>query len=297
MLKENKRNKDKRRLMQVIFTLLITTLLFITGCEKELNLNLPSHKSEVVVEGWIEQGQAPEILLSLTVPYFIKIDSNNLRDYSVTTAKVTVISENQSEILTLKPNNVYFPPYVYFGTNIYGKTNHTYQLRIENKGKIITAITSIPDIVKPDSVWFQKETGSDSLGVIGFRFKDNFTEQNYYRTLTKRIGKDKRFIPTYTSVFSDETFNGETLSLTLSRGSSSILDIENNRYFSVDDTIVLKFCSIDRSSYEFWNTIQSQIITSANPFASSNARVKSDVDGGIGIWAGYAASYDTVVAK
>ncbi len=87
------------------------------------------------------------------------------------------------------------------------------------------------------------------------------------------------------------------LNLTLSRGSSSILDVENNRYFSVGDTIVLKFCSIDQASYEFWNTIQSQIITSANPFASSNAMVKSNINGGIGIWAGYAVSYDTIIAK
>ena len=253
----------------------------------------------MVVEGWIEQGKTPHILLTLTVPYFNKIDSINLRNYAVTVAKVSVKCENDSmsEILTFKPNDVYFPPYVYFGTEMYGETGNTYQLSIVYKNKNITAITTIPALVKTDSVWFQHQNGSDSLGIIGFRLKDNPEVHNYYRTLTKRLGKDKRYIPTYTSVFDDKTFNGETLNLTLSRGSSSILDVENDRYFSVGDTIVLKFCSIDQASYEFWNTIQSQIITSANPFASSNARVKSNINGGIGIWAGYAVSYDTIIAK
>ena len=281
----------------MIFFMLVIGSVVFTGCEKEVKLDLPSHTSEVVVEGWIEQGKAPNVLLSLTVPYFIKIDSNNLRDYAVTTAKVTVISENGLEILTLKPNNVYFPPYVYFGTEIYGETGRSYQLNVVYKGKVITAVTTIPELVRPDSVWFQHEPGSDSIGLVGFRLNDDPEVQNYYRTLTKRLGKDKRFIPTYTSVFDDKTFNGETLNLTLSRGSSSILDVENNRFFSVGDTIVLKFCSIDQASFDFWNTIQGQIITSANPFASSNARVKSNIDGGIGIWAGYAASYDTIIAR
>jgi hypothetical protein len=289
--------KDRNLVIVIITQLIIISSFLLTGCEKEVKLNLPSHVSEMVVEGWIEQGKAPRILLSLTVPYFIKIDSNNLRDYAVTAAKVTVISESGSEILTLKPNDVYFPPYVYFGTEMTGETNQTYQLNVSYKGKVITAVTSIPELVRPDSVWFQLENGSDSLGIIGFRLKDNPSKENYYRTLTKRLGKDKRFVPTYTSVFNDKTFNGKTLNLTLSRGSSSILDIENDRFFSVGDTVVLQFCSIDQSSYEFWNTIQSQIITSANPFASSNARVKSNINGGIGIWAGYAVSYDTIIAK
>ncbi len=205
--------KDRNPAIVVISQLTIISSLLLIGCEKEVKLNLPSHESEMVVEGWIEQGKTPHILLTLTVPYFNKIDSINLRNYAVTVAKVSVKCENDSmsEILTFKPNDVYFPPYVYFGTEMYGETGNTYQLSIVYKNKNITAITTIPALVKTDSVWFQHQNGSDSLGIIGFRLKDDPEVHNYYRTLTKRLGKDKRYIPTYTSVFDDKTFNGETL--------------------------------------------------------------------------------------
>jgi len=278
----------------------VITIILIglcTGCEREVDLKIPGHESLLVVEGWIEQDRTPRVLLSLSAPYFIKIDSSNLRQYSVTTAKVTVFSNSESDILTLKPNDVYFPPYFYFGTSFTGIEDNTYDIEIVFRGETYTATTTIPNIVSPDSVWFEKEESSDTLGLIWFEIVDNGNENNYYRTLTKRIGKDRRYIPTFNSVFSDETFNGDTLRLFASRGSASLLDLGENHYFDVGDTIVFKLCSIDKESYEFWNSLQKQIISSANPFTVSNEKVQTNIEGGLGIWYGCAASYDTVVAR
>ncbi len=283
--------------MKISNYIFLLIFLFIFACENEVKIDLIEVESKMVVEGWIEQGKGPKILLSMSAPYFADIDSSTLRQYAVTGAKVTVTSEDTSEVLTLKPNSSYFPPYYYYGTVIKGKLKQEYSIEIRYKGYIYTAITTIPDLVQTDSVWFDKANLSDTLGLIVVKFKDNPDVRNYYRTLTRRLGKDTKFIPTFTSVFSDESFNGETLEIPLSKGNSSLLDIENSRYFEVGDTIVLKFCSIDKQHYDFWNTIQGQIQTSANPFAISNTEIKSNIDYGLGIWGGYAASYDTIIAK
>ncbi len=82
----------------------------------------------------------------------------------------------------------------------------------------------------------------------------------------------------------------------LLRGMSSILDINKNHFYRLGDTINIKFCTLDREHYEFWNSVQTEIITSSNPFASSHAKIKSNINGGYGIWGGYGATYYTVVA-
>ncbi len=280
----------------ILLCLLCTGVSFLS-CEQEIKLDIPSYESKIVVEGWIEQDQGAKILLSLNAPFFTKIDSTNLRDYSVTRAKVTVISDTETEILTLKPNEVFFPPYLYFSTDIVGKINTPYQLVIEYQGQTLVATTTIPEVITLDSTWFVKNEDSDSLGVIGISFTDRPAVDNYYRVLTKRIGKDERYIPVFTSVFADDAFEGQAFTLTISRGNSSLLDVENNRYFSLGDTVVIKFCNIDKAHYEFWNSLSSQIVGSANPFTATNVKVKSNIEDGLGIWGGYAAWYDTILIK
>lgn len=272
-------------------------LSIIYSCEKEVSVDIPDHESVMVVEGWIDQEEGANVLLTLSAPFFAKIDSSNLRDFAVTRAKVSIQTETEREVLTLKPNAVFFPPYYYFGTELTGNINDSYNLTIEYEGETYTATTTIPEIVPIDSSWFTLEPGSDTLGLIGIRFTDKGDRKDFYRVLTKRIGKDSRFIPTFTSVFSDDLFNGQTIDLNLSRGNSNLLDINNNRFYEKGDTIIIRFCSIDETHYDFWNTLQSQIVSSANPFAASHTQVKSNIDNGRGIWGGYAAWYDTLFTK
>lgn len=276
---------------------LLTFSILLVNCEKEVEVEIPYHVRKMVVEGWIEQGKGAQVILSLSAPFFASIDSNNLLEYSVTRAKVELLVDSSKEILTLKPNEFYFPPYYYFSSDILGKTGKEYNLEINYNDYTFTATTTIPSLTKPDSVWFVKHDKTDTLGVIHLKLSDNPDEVNYYRTLTKRLGKDKRFIPTFTSVFSDFSFNGEQLELSLYKGSANLRDFDQSRYFKVSDTIVLKFCSIDKAHYEFWNTVQNQAVTSANPFAISHKEIKSNIQNGFGIWGGYAASYDTIIAK
>ena len=281
----------------------VSFLVFISFtaqyCEKEVSIDLPQAESKIVVEGWIEHNGHPNVILTRSAPYFTAIDSVTLRDYVVTKAKVTVISDDRYEVLTLKPNDAYFPPYVYFGTELTGETQKTYHLKVEfnNIENNLSASTYIPEITEPDSVWFQLEPGCDSLGRIWIKLSDNPDEINYYRVLTKRVGKDKRYVASFKSAFSDRLFNGETITQGFTRGLSDLLDFTGDDLFSLGDTIRVKFCSIDREHYEFWNTFQNEILLSANPFSASNARVKSNIQNGLGVWGGYAASYHIVVAK
>jgi hypothetical protein len=95
-------------------------------------------------------------------------------------------------------------------------------------------------------------------------------------------------------VFDDVLFRGDTITLDLLNGYKTILEIGNEKYFHVSDTIILKFCTMDRTTYEFWRAVSEETLTSANQFSSTYSSIKGNINDGIGIWAGYGVTYDTV---
>jgi len=94
----------------IFFLGIILKILLFSRCQKELDLAVPAAPSKLLLEGWIEIGKYAEIILSHTAPYFSSIDSNSILDFAESHAKVTLFSGTNEEILTLKPNQAYFPP-------------------------------------------------------------------------------------------------------------------------------------------------------------------------------------------
>lgn len=277
--------------------ILFIIIIFFQACEKDLDLKLPSTPPKIVVEGWIENGQYAEILLSHSAPYFSRIDSTTIGDFGETHAKVTIYSDSENEILTLKPNENYFPPYIYKSLDLKGESGKSYFLEIVSEGDTVTASTVIPEPVQLDSVWFETDPGMNTRGRLWVRLSDDGTRDNYYRLLYKRKGRDTRYIATNISTFGDVMFNGKTVELGFLRGFSSLISLEEDNYFEKGDTISVKFCTIDEVQYNFWNVYQAKVLASANPLATSNNHLQSNVNGGIGIWSGYGATYYLVYAK
>jgi hypothetical protein len=249
------------------------------------------------VEGWIENGRTAEIILSHSAPYFSAIDSNTILDFAETHAKVTLFSEDEEEILTLKPNQQYFPPYVYGSVDIEGEPGMSYSIEIITGADTVTATTSIVDPVELDSLWFAPDPGMGTKGRLWIRLTDDLSKQNFYRLLYKRKGKDDTYISTNISTFSDVLINGKTVEMGFLRGFSSVIDVENENYFESGDTVSVKFCTIDAVQFHFWNVYQSKMLASSNPLATSNNQLESNIQGGLGIWTGYGATYYLVYAR
>jgi hypothetical protein len=52
---------------------------------------------------------------------------------------------------------------------------------------------------------------------------------------------------------------------------------------------------IDKSHYNFWRTLEADRGSQGNPFGSFVV-VKTNINGGIGVWGGYGSSIQTIVA-
>jgi hypothetical protein len=278
--------------------LLSLLLILISSCSEDLKLNLPEPDDKIIIDGWIENNQYVKVLLTRNAPYFSSIDSASIRDLVLSRAKVTLSDGVNSEVLILRRNDEYFPPYVFEGNEILGEIGKTYTVTAEYGGKKAWASTSIPPRVRLDTLYFNLEAGSDSLGSVNIRFTDPAGEKDYYRVLSKVRGKDKRFVSPMIMGFDDKYFSGQKFGFAMKRGPTSFISSKSNKYFAIGDTADIKFCTIDNESYDFWSTFQDEILNSSNPFASSLAKIKSNVQGdGLGVFTGYGMYFYTLIIK
>lgn len=272
--------------------------LAIICCNDDFNLNLLEPDDKIVVDGWIDNGQFAKVLLTRNSPYFSSIDSISIRALVLTKAKVTVSDGEKSEILILRRNDNYFPPYIFEGNEIIGDTGKTYTVTAEYGGKTVWASTTIPKAVKLDTVYFKLLENSDSLGTINIEFTDPPDIKNYYRILSKRNRKDLKYMSSMIMGIDDIFFSGKKFGFSISRSPNSYLSTKGNKYFQLGDTVGIKFCTIDKAHFDFWNSFQDEVMNRSNPFASSLSTVKSNIQGGgLGVWGGYGVSYFTLIIK
>ena len=279
--------------------LVVSCILF--SCERDITVDLPEAEQKIVVEGYIEQGQKAVVMLTKSASFFAPVDSASLASYLVLDALVTVSDGITTDTLSLTIDTSYYVPILYKSHSLIGQVGKTYSLKIVAEGKTLTAVTTIPQLVPLDSVWFKIQEGRDTLGYAWAHLTDPDTIGNCYRWFAKRLHKDKHFLTPPGSVFEDKFFNGKSFDFAYNRGTEPNSDAEDDNndergYFKIGDTIAIKFCSIDRAHFEFWRKTDVQINSNGNPFGSP-APIPTNITGGLGIWGGYAASYDTIIAQ
>jgi hypothetical protein len=312
---------DKRFLLPFLFLL--------AACEKEITVELPRTDPRIVVEGTIETGAPPIILLSRTQNFFDPTNVAAIAATFVSDATVTVfdgttthtldricsdiIPEDQLEevaaLVGLDPDllrQANICAWTKLDNSLLGVEGRTYTLNVLADGNELSATTTIPNAVALDSLWFrlaEQNPGDDSLGFMWATLSDPDTIGNAYRWFARRINagangepKDARFIPPSFSVFEDRFVNGLTFDFAYNRGSepfSNSVDLEPG-YFKRGDTVVVKLANMGTIEYRFYNTLETNINTQGDVF-SNPANVITNVTGGLGVWAGLGVRLDTAV--
>lgn len=275
--------------------LYILALSLIVACEENEFNTRKDYVPKFVVEGWIEDGQYPHVILTHNLPFFTSVDSAQLSEIVIRYAKVTVSDGVNTEILSGGKDTDYFPSFVYKGTQFKGQAGKIYYLTIEYAGFTLKAETTIPKPVVLNKIWFvPKDNNKQQLQV---EFTDNVAEKNYYKLYTK-LDNGKRFIPSLLSNYDDKFFNGKDYTLQISRAPENNLTLKNDVFFNTGDTVLVKFATMPKEGYDFWSTFQDEVLNSSNPLIGSTGKIKSNINGmGIGIWCGYGATVYKVIAR
>jgi len=284
-----------------IFILFIITILI--SCEKDITINLPNPEPKLVIEGAIETEQYPYVIITKNQAYFAPVDTNTMVDMMITDAIVTVYDGNIIDTLKIKPNFFTVPPYRYVGSRIKGKVGKTYKLKVEQAGKTYEATTTIPKIVPLDSIKYTYQSPADTFGMLWAYGQDPPVLGNFYRVFTKTFGKDYVFVHPSFSLSDDKFANGKYIENGIVRGKDPARpaqDYESEEgeppywAFLRYETVVVKFCTMDAISYDFWKSAEQQASNNGNPFAAPTTIKTNISNNALGIWTGYGVFLDTV---
>ena len=212
---------------------------------------------------------------------------DNLGDYVLRWAKVTITDGTDSVILTGKYDKGYFPPYIYTTGRMRGSAGKSYTLLVEYRNFKASATTFIPPPPANCSFKVQRCNDSGELYLIKVSFKDKPYEKNYYQFFTRVGTQTKQYLTSYLGSINDEMLNGTT-ELPVYRG-RQLGDEDYTPYFHLGDTVSVKFAQVDETSYFIWNSYSQLLSLSSNMFLSTFSDVASNITGGYGYWCGYGA--------
>jgi len=311
--------------------LLLLVLFASSSCEKDISVDIPDPEDKLVVEGWIEQDRPPFVILTQNAAFFGQTDVNQLDSFFVHNATVDVSNGTTSDTLKElclddlpdgaaqedftqsfgvpaggdgEPPNIcvytvediaqfFFDPSSY--SSFKGEPGTNYELTVKARGQTLKANDRIRELMPIDSLSYRFKDNSDTLISVIVNLREPEASGNFIRYFTKR-NSEPFYAPQGGSVYDDNFFSGRYFSLPVERGisNSADVDFEEFGYFYRGDTVILRWTHITKEHYDFWSTLEYEQGNSANPF-SSPTRINSNVEGGLGVWGGYAADYDTII--
>ena len=307
--------------MKKIYTILILAFASLS-CEKEIELDIRDSEQNIVVEGYMENGRNPVVILSRDASLqetgsFIDIGELYIRNAQITVSD----GERSVELVEVKENdpkvigNLFQLPadfldlgsqlvdFYYYTTresdsDFRGEIGKKYTLNIDVEGQKVSGNTVIPSPPLSDSIFYQINDEIDTLARVFLRVVDPAGEKNYYRYFTSR--NEEPFYPgTFASVADDQVVDGTSFNFPLDRAQAKSQPIEDPQtfgFFSRGDSVSVKFCTLPATHYTFWNTLETNLRNVGNPFGGITL-IESNIEGGNGIWGGQACRYNTIIIE
>lgn len=283
-----------------IFLVIITgAVFFLAACEKNIDLRPDPQEQTVVVDAQIEEGLPPVVILTRSVDYFSTMDAGLFLDIFIRNAKIS-ISDGMNTVALKEYMTGNAAPYYTTDTTtphiFTGVQGRQYTLTIETGNKSYQAVTHIPRHTKTmDSLWWKPLPRiSDTPNVsVMTRVTDPPGFGNYIRYFVST--NSRPFYPAYVSVFDDQIVDGKTYDIQVGETVNWNANRDSLRGYVRGDTVTVKFCNIDKSSYDFWRTWENAIRTTGNPFSSPGKILGNISNGALGAFCGYSVQYRTVI--
>jgi hypothetical protein len=271
-----------RRLAALPFILAAGFLL--SACEKVVSIDLNKASPHLVIEGVITDQQGPySVKISLTGDYF----EPALYFPPVSNALV-ILTDDQGQRDTLKEAT----SGMYLSTRLQGVEGRTYSLSVTSNGMEYDGSSSMPRKVFIDSLYaiprvtFDGDRGYD----IYVMFRDPPEPGNYYRI----NARSSALIPA-------DSIDGRRYRLytdKLTNGNEMAERIRAGRNVNSGDTITVELLSIDKTAYDYFNTLRDILSSDRSATSLSPANPNTNLSNGpLGYFAAFTVDTKRIVLK
>lgn len=286
----------------------IWLILWLSSCEKEIQVSVPGSKQQYVVEASVNtySPMLNYVFVSTTLDYFKPdLTMNGISDANVYITKAaiqgsdtTYPTSNRVAFVDLSKLGVLPPQYdsllkkmsgIYMNPLFIGEEKTCYLLEIELKsGEKVSGKTCIPAIVPIDSSYIRKdETRKDSTKnmYLSFWFTDSKDQDNY--RMAVRNYPDSNLLgwgsAQFFSTFDDRYVNNVQR------------PVQFLNPWDEGDTIQIYFNHIGRKEFLFWESY-GKAANNGGPFATPG-NVSSNIVGAIGSFTGYATTHKQYILE
>lgn len=261
-----------------IFSLFAILALFLSSCEKVIDVDLKEAAPRLVIEGNISSSSGPySVVISTSGGYF---DTEAVKP--VSDAVVFIRDEDgSSEQMFEKAPGIYRTDYWY------GREQKNYFLDVAVDGELYTAEEYLPERVEiqeltVESSIFQQYVPDEEIYDVFCTFEDPGQVLNYYRFYIYINGELRQTDFRPYDVSDDELFNGLTYTYTFRR-------IEATS----SDEIKIELQSIGPNTYEYFRTLNDAL--SAGIGSTPYNPIGNFTNGALGYFGSYTVSTETVV--
>ena len=304
-----------------ILVLFFFAIFVTTSCEKDVILDIPPGDPQLNIEGWIDIGEGPVVILSKTFSAYGTFNFFNLIDslYDVRKAVVTVAetggtpiqlaersildlpipqAEEVARLFELSLNEAFIlsfiPIYMDTTGTIIGQEFNSYDLTVSYEEHNLSATTTIPEFLPLDSLTYAYNDDIDTLATVYMHLTVPDAVNKYVRMATQRNDESFYYPDLGGSVYDNGLYAGNgSVRFPVERGYGRDEEpsIETYSLFVRGDSVTVEWRNIDRNTYNFWFTVEND--GGDTPF-SSPVTIATNINGGLGLWAGYAVSYESI---
>ena len=261
---------------------IIISLLTLTSCEKEIDLDLNDQSGNIVIEGNVTNQSGP-----YTVKITKSVSFSSPNQYPAVTGAQVILSDDMGQTETLH----------YVGNGIYqtatfaGEPGRTYTLKVQAEGKQYTAQSKMPEVV-----YF------DGLQQSSFKFGDK-TTYTLLPLFTDPLPLGNRYLFSFTindltkkymNTFSDNVNNG------LPNQQPLILPNDDNKgrdhEVVVGDKIHVEMQCIDNNIFTYYSSLLQ--ISGGNGGTVTPTNPPSNIsNGALGYFAAFNSSKKSIRIK
>lgn len=239
------------------FTYTALLLLFLSSCEKAIDLKLPDNTPKYVITGTVtNEAGGCQVTISQTKPFTA---DNSFTGIAGATVNIT----GDGATLPLQATS----PGVYEAPALTGQPGHTYVLNVVIGGKTFTASSTMPQPVTLDTVYVQQQKGNNKDGsplqYAFARYRDPAAEKNEYRFIQYVNGKKEKTV----FIANDEFTNGNTVSNRLSFSNDND---DPTRNIKTGDQLTVEMLCLDPVVYQYWYSLKNNAGGDGNNAAPSN---------------------------
>lgn len=272
--------------------ILLLLMFILQSCESEPVP--PVAETPLVVEGWIEDGASPVVLVTHAANLLEGVD--NFDDCVEKWARVTIDDGNGPVLLHAKIDKSYIPAIVYTTSEIKGKVEGEYHIKVETENNTVEAVTRIPKVTRLKKFIVSHLEGNDSLRSLHALVNVDPETEGYYKFFTKVNSAETRYYSSFLGTHKASEYNPEE-GWEVCKGIHATNSEKGfTPFYHPGDTVAVKFCAMDETGYRFWSDYENLVSLGSNMFFPVSHQCFTNIEGnGRGYWLGYGVSYGKIV--